>query len=76
MAGTGEVLPQKWTHFYAAVLSKLAAGRGQKLKPTVGAALEGGISKQRIDAAKGALHEPGPPMTSLPNEPKPLSRHE
>ena len=59
MAWTGEVPPQKWMKFYTAVLSKFAAAKGLKLKLTVEVVPEGGISKQKVEATKGALRELG-----------------
>lgn len=56
---TGDIPPQKWMKFYTAVLSKFAAGRGLKLKLTVGLAPEGGLSKQKLEETKAALRDLG-----------------
>lgn len=56
---TGEVPAQKWMNFYTKVLSKFAVGPGLRLKVTVEARPDGGISKQRVDETKGALRELG-----------------
>ena len=59
MSWTGEIPPQKWMNFYTKVLSKFASGGGLKLKLTVEASPDGGLSKQRIEETKSALRELG-----------------
>ena len=59
MAWSGEVPPQKWMNFYTKVLSKFAAGQGLKLKLNVEVKPDGGISRQRLEETKAALHELG-----------------
>jgi hypothetical protein len=55
----GDVPPQKWMNFYTKVVSKFAASKGVKLTVTFEAALEGGVSKQKIEEVKAALRELG-----------------
>jgi predicted AAA+ superfamily ATPase len=59
LSWTGEIPPQKWMNFYTKVLSKFASGVGLKLKLTVEASPDGGLSKQRIEETKSALRELG-----------------
>jgi hypothetical protein len=56
---TGEIPPQKWMNFYTKVLSKFASARGLKLTVKVEVSPEGGISKQKLNETKSALHELG-----------------
>ena len=55
----GEIPPQKWMNFYTKVLSKFASARGLKLTVKVEVSPEGGVSKQKLDETKSALHELG-----------------
>jgi hypothetical protein len=59
IAWTGEVPPQKWMNFYTKVLSKFATVKGLKLKLSIEAAPEGGVSKKKIEETKAALRELG-----------------
>ena len=59
LAWTGEIPPQKWMNFYTKVLSKFAAAKGLKLRLTVEAKPDGGISKQKLEETKSALRELG-----------------
>jgi Protein of unknown function (DUF499) len=53
---SGEVAPQKWTQFYAKVLSKL---KDLKLTLTINIVVDGEISEQKLDETKAALQELG-----------------
>jgi hypothetical protein len=56
---SGDVPHQKWMNFYTKVLSKFAATSGLKLTLRVEVAPPEGISSQKVDETKVALHELG-----------------
>jgi hypothetical protein len=55
----GEVPAQKWMTFYNKVLSKYAVGSGLKIRITIEANSDAGISSQKVDETKVALRELG-----------------
>ena len=56
---SGEVPAQKWMNFYTKVVSKFAAGQGVKLKVTLEAKPEGGVSKEKLEETRAAIRELG-----------------
>lgn len=58
---TGEIPPQKWMNFYTKVLSKFVSGQGLKLTLSVEVAPQGGVSPQKVEETRVALHELGLP---------------
>jgi hypothetical protein len=56
---TGDIPPQKWMNFYTKVLSKFASGQGLRLTLSIEVSPEGGISQQKIEETRVALHELG-----------------
>jgi hypothetical protein len=56
---TGEIPPQKWMNFYTKVLSKFVGGQGLKLTLNVEVSPEGGVSPQKVEETRVALHELG-----------------
>jgi len=59
LSWSGEVPPQKWMNFYTRVISKFASDKNLKLKVSIEASPESGISKQKIEETKVALRELG-----------------
>ncbi|MGQ9569951.1 MAG: hypothetical protein ACUVUQ_03725 [Thermodesulfovibrionales bacterium] len=55
----GELPWQKWSNFYAKVLSKFTTGEGLKINLKFEAKPEGGISSQKIEETKVHLRELG-----------------
>jgi hypothetical protein len=54
---TGEVPPQKWMNFYTRVLARFATAQGLKLMIRVEVAPNGGVTPQKIEETRAALHE-------------------
>ena len=61
LSWSGEVPAQKWINFYTKGLSKLATGKGLRLRVSIEVRPDEGLSSQKVEDTKLVLRELGLP---------------